>query len=125
MLHADLQDYLKASPAASERVIIRMKLLWVSGHEHKTWKFARLHFVDAESPEPLEEQLKVFRDTYADNARDVDSLLFTATVWDVDVDDAALPPAGAIVQISACTNLGLFRETQCQGTIRLANVTWS
>ncbi|KAG7388864.1 hypothetical protein PHYPSEUDO_011698 [Phytophthora pseudosyringae] len=79
--------------------------------------------VDA-SPEPLDVLLKTFRDHYADNAHDVDSLLFSATAWDDDADDAHLPPPGAVVLISSCSNLGLFRETQCQGTIRLAALKW-
>jgi hypothetical protein len=66
----------------------------------------------------------MFCDQYAGNAADVDSVLFTATSWDVDVKDNNLPPVVAIVQISEYSNLGLFRDTQCQATVRLANLTW-
>jgi hypothetical protein len=38
---------------------IRMKLLWISGHQYKDWKLSRFHLVDANAPEPLEEMLKV------------------------------------------------------------------
>jgi hypothetical protein len=38
---------------------IRMKLLWISGHQYKDWKLSRLHLVDANAPEHLEEMLKV------------------------------------------------------------------
>jgi hypothetical protein len=54
----ELQSYLKANPKP-EGITIRMKLLWVSNHQHKQWKFARLHFIDAGSSEPLEELLEV------------------------------------------------------------------
>jgi len=67
--------------------------------------------------------LQAFRDQYADNAADVDALLFTATAWGVDLDDKSLPANGTVVQISRCSNLGLFRDTQAQATIRLAHLT--
>jgi hypothetical protein len=41
------------------KLLIRMKLLWISGHQYKDWKLSRLHLVDANAPEPLEEMLKV------------------------------------------------------------------
>ncbi|KAE8911975.1 hypothetical protein PF003_g4241 [Phytophthora fragariae] len=41
------------------KACIRMKLLWISGHKYKDWKLARLHLVDANAPESLEEMLKV------------------------------------------------------------------
>jgi hypothetical protein len=41
------------------KLLIRMKLLWISGHKYKDWELARLHLVDANAPERLEEMLKV------------------------------------------------------------------
>ncbi|KAJ8523971.1 hypothetical protein ON010_g17147 [Phytophthora cinnamomi] len=52
--------------------------------------------------------VQAFRDQYDTNTRDIDALLVTATAWNVDSGDANMPPAGTIVDITACSNIGLF-----------------
>jgi hypothetical protein len=52
-----LQSFLKGKQ--QKKIIIRMKLLWISDHSYEQWKLVRLHFVDADSPESLEELLQV------------------------------------------------------------------
>ncbi|KAL3656481.1 hypothetical protein V7S43_018628 [Phytophthora oleae] len=76
----DLQAILKNSPEQRDTITMRMKVLWVSDHQHRQLRLARLHFVDADSPEPLDELLKVFRDPYQANAQTIDAMLFTATL---------------------------------------------
>ncbi|OWY97038.1 hypothetical protein PHMEG_00032526 [Phytophthora megakarya] len=102
-----------------------MKLLWLSDYQHQQLKFCRLHFVDADSPEPLDELLKVFHDPYQANAQIIDALLFTTTLWNVDTGDKGLPPAGTIVYINSYSNLGLFRDFQCPATVSLTSLAWS
>jgi hypothetical protein len=52
-----LQSFLKGKQ--QKKIIIRMKLLWISDHSYEQWKLVRLHFGDADSPESLEELLHV------------------------------------------------------------------
>ncbi|KAE8980430.1 hypothetical protein PR002_g24130 [Phytophthora rubi] len=106
------------------KACIRMKLLWISGHKYEDWKLARLHLVDANAPESLEEMLKVFRDRYESNRQEIDSLLMTATVWNVESDSELLPTPGCVVEISDYTNLQLYGDTQCQLTTRLSQINW-
>ncbi|KAG2850520.1 hypothetical protein PC113_g16709 [Phytophthora cactorum] len=53
-----------------------------------------LHFVDAEAPEPLEDMLSVFKTPYEANREDVDSMLLTVTVWNMESDSELLPTSG-------------------------------
>ncbi|OWY93709.1 hypothetical protein PHMEG_00036798 [Phytophthora megakarya] len=110
--------------ARNDNISIRMKLLWVSDHTYGQWKLVRLHFVDAGAPEPLQNMLNVFFDRYDDNRQDVDSLLFTATIWSMENDSDFLPPPGAIVTIKEYSNLQVLRDSQCQLTTKIGNLSW-
>ncbi|KAE8986626.1 hypothetical protein PR001_g21351 [Phytophthora rubi] len=104
--------------------VVRMRLLWVSDHTYKQWNLVRLHLVDANAPESLEDQLKVFRDPYEGRRMDIDSLLLTATLWNVESGYQLLPPPGCVVDIKEYNNLGLYGKTQCQLTARLSQMSW-
>ncbi|KAG6954745.1 hypothetical protein JG687_00011621, partial [Phytophthora cactorum] len=56
------------------KIKIRIKRLWVSEHTFNQWRLVRLHFVDAEAPEPLEDMLSVFHANYDANRQSVDSI---------------------------------------------------
>ncbi|ETM33113.1 hypothetical protein L914_19607 [Phytophthora nicotianae] len=89
----DTVDDLKIHLTGADKhkpVLIRMRLIWVSEHTHKPWKFARLHFVDASAQGSLEDMLQ----PYEANSQEVDSLLLTATVWNAEIDSELLPPRG-------------------------------
>ncbi|ETI57090.1 hypothetical protein L914_21566 [Phytophthora nicotianae] len=105
-------------------VRIRMRLIWVSEHTHKPWKFARLYFVDASAQESLEDMLQVFREPYEANSQEVDSLLLTATVWSAEIDSEFLPPPGQIVCINGYTNLKAYGGAICQLTTRFSQLSW-
>ncbi|KAG3109444.1 hypothetical protein PI124_g7417 [Phytophthora idaei] len=83
-----------------------------------------LHFTDAESSEPLETLQELFRDNYESNRDAVNSLLLTATMWNMESCSDNLPLSGAIITISDYSNLKLFRETNYQMTIELRDLTW-
>ncbi|KAG3144162.1 hypothetical protein PI124_g15914 [Phytophthora idaei] len=102
-----------------------MKLLWVSYHMHNNWKMVLLHFVDAEAPEPLEDMLSVFKTPYEANREDVDSMLLTVTVWNMESDSELLPTPGCVVDIIEYSHLQLFRDKHCQLTARLTQMRWS
>ncbi|KAE8958627.1 hypothetical protein PF002_g10138 [Phytophthora fragariae] len=104
--------------------VIRMRLLWVSDHTYKQWNLVRIHLVDANAPESVEDQLKVFRDPYEERRMDIDSLLLTATLWNVESGSELLPPPGCIVDIKEYNNLRLYGKTQCQLTARLSQMSW-
>jgi hypothetical protein len=53
-----LQSYLQGKDRVA-KVLIRMKLLWISDHTYGQYKLIRLHLVDARAPEPLEDMLRV------------------------------------------------------------------
>ncbi|KAE9003070.1 hypothetical protein PF011_g13053 [Phytophthora fragariae] len=103
--------------------VIRMRLFWVSDHTYKQWNLVRLHLVDANAPESLEDQLKVFRDPYEERRMDIDSFLLTATLWNVESGSELLPPPGCIVDIKEYNNLRLYGKTQCQQTARLSQMS--
>ncbi|KAE9004403.1 hypothetical protein PR001_g16539 [Phytophthora rubi] len=96
---------------------IRMKLLMISGHKYKDWKLARPISL-------MRMRWKVFRDRYESNCQEIDSLLVTATVWNVESDSELLPTPGCVVEISDYTNLQLYGDTQCQLTTRLSQINW-
>ncbi|KAE9003897.1 hypothetical protein PF005_g13444 [Phytophthora fragariae] len=104
--------------------VIRMRLIWVSDHTYKQWNLVRLHLVDANAPERLEDQLKVFRDPYEESHMDIDSLLLTATLWNMESGSELVPPPGCIVDIKEYSNLRLYGKTQCQLTARLSQMSW-
>ncbi|KAG3158370.1 hypothetical protein PC128_g21517 [Phytophthora cactorum] len=83
-----------------------------------------LHFTDAESSEPLEALQELFRDNYESNRDAVNSLLLTATMWNMESRSDDLPLSGVIITISDYSNLKQFRETNYQMTIKLRDLTW-
>ncbi|OWZ07250.1 hypothetical protein PHMEG_00020380 [Phytophthora megakarya] len=119
----DLQEFLK-HPNSEEKVAIRMKLLWISGHTYQQWQLVRLHLVDADSPESLDDLLSVFYACYDSNHQDIDPALLTVTVWNVDSGSNLLPPPGAVVTIRNYSNLQLYQDAQCQLTARLSQLSW-
>ncbi|KAF1792849.1 hypothetical protein GQ600_5107 [Phytophthora cactorum] len=94
---------------SNTKIKIRMKHLWVSEHTFSQWRLVRLHFVDAEAPEPLEDMLSVFHANYDANRQSVDSLLLTVTIWNLENDPKLLPPPGCIVTLTTtptCSSFG-------------------
>ncbi|KAG1691049.1 hypothetical protein DVH05_027331 [Phytophthora capsici] len=120
----DLQQFLVKHPSAEEKVTIRMKLLWISDHTYMQWQLVRLHLVDADSPESLDDLLSVFYAPYEANHHDVDTALLTVTVWNTEGGSDLLPPPGAVVTIRNYSNLKLYQDAQCQLTARLSQLSW-
>lgn len=56
---AELQGILQSADGPTKKITMQMKLLWISGHAYKHYMLVTLHLVDAESPEPVEDQLAV------------------------------------------------------------------
>ncbi|KAF1786142.1 hypothetical protein GQ600_27496 [Phytophthora cactorum] len=106
------------------RIRIRMKLLWTSDHTYGQWQLIWMHFVDARAPEPLEKMLRVFQDPYEANRQDIDSILLTATLWNLESGSELLPRPGTVVNIDEYSNLQLYRDSQCQLTTRLSQLNW-
>ncbi|KAG6945790.1 hypothetical protein JG688_00016379 [Phytophthora aleatoria] len=106
------------------RIRIRMKLIWTSDHTYGQWQLIWMHFVDARVPEPLEKMLRVFRDPYEANRQDIDSILLTATLWNLESGSELLPRPGTVVNIDEYSNLQLYRDSQCQITTRLSQLNW-
>ncbi|KAE8972983.1 hypothetical protein PF005_g25133 [Phytophthora fragariae] len=88
-----------------------MKLLWIPDHAYGQWKLIRMHFVDAQAPETLDDMLSVFKMSYEANRQDIDSLLLTATLWNLESDSELLPSPGTIVDINEYSNLQLYNGT--------------
>ncbi|KAE9264902.1 hypothetical protein PR003_g32632 [Phytophthora rubi] len=44
---------------STTKLLLRMKLLWISDHAYGQWKLIRMHFVDAQAPETLDDMLSV------------------------------------------------------------------
>ncbi|KAE8974482.1 hypothetical protein PR002_g25903 [Phytophthora rubi] len=85
-----------------------MKLLWIPDHAYGQWKLIRIHFLDAQAPETLDDMLSVFKVSYEANRQDIDSLLLTATLWNLESDSELLPSSGTIVDINEYSNLQLY-----------------
>ncbi|KAG2879253.1 hypothetical protein PC116_g15799 [Phytophthora cactorum] len=66
----DLQTYLRSDRSA--RIIIRLRLLWGSDHGHNNWKM-------------------VFKTPCEANREDIDSILVTVTVWNMESKSDLLP----------------------------------
>ncbi|KAG2844180.1 hypothetical protein PC113_g18450 [Phytophthora cactorum] len=66
----------------------------------------------------------VFRDPYELNRQDIDSLLLTATLWNLESGAELHPRPGTVVDIDEYSNLQLYRDTQCQRTTRLSQLNW-
>ncbi|KAL3671105.1 hypothetical protein V7S43_004287 [Phytophthora oleae] len=101
-----------------------MKFVWISERTYRQSTLVRLHFTDADSTEPLQAQLELFRGNYEENKADVDTVLFTATIWDTDAENGMLPTSGSIVEITEYSSLKLFRDKQCQANARLRDLIW-
>ncbi|KAE9270107.1 hypothetical protein PR003_g30935 [Phytophthora rubi] len=110
--------------ASTTKLLLRMKLLWISDHVYGQWKLIRMHFVDAQAPETLHDMLSVFKVSYEANRQDIDSLLLTATLWNLENDSELLPSPGTIVDINEYSNLQLYNGRQCQLTTRLSQLSW-
>ncbi|KAE8982001.1 hypothetical protein PR002_g23658 [Phytophthora rubi] len=109
---------------STTKLLLRMKLLWISDHAYGQWKLIRMHFVDAQVPETLDDMLSVFKVSYEANRQDIDSLLLTATLWNLESDSKLLLSPGTIVDINENSNLQLYNGTQCQLTTRLSQLSW-
>ncbi|KAG7382053.1 hypothetical protein PHYPSEUDO_005362 [Phytophthora pseudosyringae] len=120
----ELQIFLQSGSSKDEKVKLQMELVWASDHTYKQSSLVRLHFTDATSPETLKAQLALFRDQYSDNKDEIDSVLFTATIWDTDSGDEMLPKLGTVVDINSYSSLKLFRDKQCQANIKLRDLSW-
>ncbi|KAE9023815.1 hypothetical protein PR003_g31305 [Phytophthora rubi] len=118
-----LREVLRRKEPTS-KLLLRMKLLWISDHAYGQWKLIRMHFVDAQAPETLDDMLSVFKVSYEANRQDIDSLLLTATLWNLESDSELLPSPGTIVDINEYSNLQLYNDTQCQLTTRLSQLSW-
>ncbi|KAG7376098.1 hypothetical protein PHYPSEUDO_014448 [Phytophthora pseudosyringae] len=76
----ELQAHRKDQNGHRPEVTLCMKLLWASDHTYREFRLIRLHFVDADSPEPTQDLIMLFLEHY-DTIRDaVNSLLLTATI---------------------------------------------
>ncbi|KAG3141195.1 hypothetical protein PI126_g15606 [Phytophthora idaei] len=120
----ELQEFLQSGNSTHEKVKLQMKLAWASDHTYKQSPLVRLLFTDATSPESLKAQLALLRDQYSDNKDEIDSVLFTATIWDTDSEDEMLPVLGTVVDINSYSSLKLFRDKQCQANIKLRDLSW-
>ncbi|KAE8965244.1 hypothetical protein PF011_g28372 [Phytophthora fragariae] len=118
-----LREVLRRKEPTS-KLLLRMKLLWISDHAYGQWKLIRMHFVDAQAPETLDDMLSVFKVSYEANRQDIDSLLLTAMLWNLKSDSELLPSPGTIVDINEYSNLQLYNDTQCQLTTRLSQLSW-
>ncbi|KAG2813730.1 hypothetical protein PC116_g19299 [Phytophthora cactorum] len=77
-----LESYL--TNKTQSKIIIRIRFfLWISYHCYEPWKLVRLHVVDADSPESLEELLQVFQVSYKENSSEIDFMLLTASMWNM------------------------------------------
>ncbi|KAL3661844.1 hypothetical protein V7S43_013138 [Phytophthora oleae] len=118
-----LLEFLQGN-TATERITLRMKLVWILEHTYRQSTLVRLYFTDANSAEPLQAQLELFRGNYEENKADVDTVLFTATIWDTDAENGMLPTSGSIVEIAEYSSLKLFCDKQCQANARLRDLIW-
>ncbi|KAG3013933.1 hypothetical protein PC128_g17397 [Phytophthora cactorum] len=117
-----LESYL--TNKTQSKIIIRIRFfLWISYHCYEPWKLVRLHVVDADSPESLEELLQVFQVSYKENSSEIDFMLLTASMWNMQSDSELLPVPGCVVDINDYSNVQLFRETHCQLTTRVRNLS--
>lgn len=67
---------------------------------------------------------QVFFEKYEDHRPEVDSLLLTATLCNLESTSKLLPRPGLIVDINDYTSLQAYGGNQCQLTTRLSNLTW-
>jgi hypothetical protein len=68
--------------------------------------------------------IQLFRERYDTNRDAVIALLLTATMWNVESGSTDLPLPGSVVTINAYSSIKLFRDTDCQVTIKLKDLTW-
>ncbi|KAJ8578300.1 hypothetical protein ON010_g901 [Phytophthora cinnamomi] len=108
----------------TNKIVVRMKLLWIADHRYGNRKLVRLHFGDAEASKSLDDLLSVFKAPYEVNREDIDSLLLTATIWNMESDLDLLPSPRTVVDTNEYSNLQLYHDTQCQLTARLTQMAW-
>ncbi|OWZ13260.1 hypothetical protein PHMEG_00013446 [Phytophthora megakarya] len=65
-----------------------------------------------------------FRERYDTDRDTVNSGLLTCTMWNTTSDSDDLPIPGTVVTRTDYSNLKLFRDTDCQATFKLRDVTW-
>ncbi|KAG6943441.1 hypothetical protein JG687_00018462 [Phytophthora cactorum] len=92
--------------------------------EHGPIVVATVEGLKTHLQEPLEKMLRVFRDPYEANRQDIDSILLTATLWNLESGSELLPRPGTVVNIDEYSNLQLYRDSQCQLTTRLSELNW-
>ncbi|KAG4049025.1 hypothetical protein PC123_g15679 [Phytophthora cactorum] len=73
----------------------------------------------------LQSDRSVFKTPYEANREDVDSMLLTVTVWNMESDSELLPTPGCVVDNIEYSHLHLFRDKHCQLTARLTQIRWS
>ncbi|KAG2885186.1 hypothetical protein PC117_g25639 [Phytophthora cactorum] len=80
--------------------------------EHGPIVVATVEGLKTHLQEPLEKMLRVFRDPYEANRQDIDSILLTATLWNLESGSELLPRPGTVVNIDEYSNLQLYRENR-------------
>ncbi|KAL3658494.1 hypothetical protein V7S43_016626 [Phytophthora oleae] len=110
----DLHNFIKANdvslPSVRARLEVKGKVEWTSSHNVKTGELARIHFVDLEAPESLEEMQKCFQDVYDSDYLAIDQLLITAAIFGCTAATPGIPPGGVIVTITNPTKVKLFMD---------------
>ncbi|KAE9162504.1 hypothetical protein PF004_g30469 [Phytophthora fragariae] len=119
-----LREVLRRKEPTS-KLLLRMKLLWISDHAYGQWKLIRMHFGTLRHLKRwMICSVYVFKMSYEANLQDIDSLLSTAMFWNLKSDSELLPSPGTIVDINEYSNLQLYNDTQCQLTTRLSQLSW-
>ncbi|KAG2821353.1 hypothetical protein PC111_g11052 [Phytophthora cactorum] len=81
--------------------------------EHGPIVVATVEGLKTHLQEPLEKMLRVFRDPYEANRQDIDSILLTATLWNLESGSELLPrPAGENRREQARTASGVHELQQ-------------
>ncbi|KAF1785503.1 hypothetical protein GQ600_16780 [Phytophthora cactorum] len=65
-----------------------------------------------------------FRDPYEANRQVIDSLLLTATLWNLESGSELLPRYGTVVDIDEYSNFQFCPDTQCHLTTRVSQLNW-
>jgi hypothetical protein len=61
---------------------------------------------------------------YKQYSSEIDSVLLTASMWNMQSDSELLPTPGSVVDITEYSNLQLFCESHCQLTTRVRHLSW-
>jgi hypothetical protein len=127
-----------------------MRVVWSSRHSYDSGELIKLHLVDADTPESLDQLhevstsvvritciflnhawfcfvcgvIKLFKAPFDTDAENVNSILLTATLFKAkDIADADLPADGSIIKIKNGRNPSLYRDVEPQVTTELYNIT--